>query len=228
MTDPHEEHGEILRRALNAEADTVTPSADGLERIRTRIEERRHRRFGWAWFTESWARPVLAVGAAVAIAGIGVSAPQTVNLFTSPAGHNGSTAGGNQAPPSTVTNAQGQPNGSQTQGPPPPSQNGKPANSQSPTPPSSSSTSACRPPGGGDGGSPPQSASSPEPESTEASKPTASPCASAPAPTAPPPSSEPPDKPTDKPTKEPEPSVTPTPTASEQSANEPPPTSNNP
>ncbi|MFI0444696.1 hypothetical protein [Actinomadura sp. 6N118] len=221
MTDPHEEHGEILRRALNAEADTVTPSADGLERIRTRIENRRQRRFGWAWFTESWARPVLAVGAAVAIAGIGVSAPQTVNLFTSPAGHNGSSAGGNEAPTSNLPNAQGQPNGSQTKGPPPPAKNGKPASSQSPTPPSSSSTSACQPPGSGDGGSPPQSAATPAPGSTVPSQPTATACPSTPPPAAPPPSSEPTDKPTDKPTEDPQPSVTPTPTASEQSANEP-------
>ncbi|GAA2576098.1 hypothetical protein SMC26_12580 [Actinomadura fulvescens] len=219
MTDPHEEHGEILRRALHAEADTVTPSADGLERIRTKIEERRQRRFGWAWFTESWARPVLAVGAAVAIAGIGVSAPQTVNMFTSPAGHNGPSADGDKAADDSVTSAQGQPNGSPSQGSPPPSQNGTPAASQSPTPPSASSTSACRP-AGDSGNAPPQNVATPSPGSTVPSRPTAPPCPTTQPPTSPPPSSGPSDKPSDKPTPSVTPSVTPTPTASEQSANE--------
>ncbi|MFG1999640.1 hypothetical protein ACGFNU_10885 [Spirillospora sp. NPDC048911] len=225
MTDPHEEHGEILRRALNAEADTVTPSAEGLELIRTRIEERRGRwwaplqgpatprRFGWAWFTESWARPVLAVGAAVAIAGIGVSAPQTVSLFTSPAGHNGPSAGEKDAPKGTVASTQGQPNGSPTQGSPPPAQNGTPASSQRATPPSSSSTATCGPSGGG---SPPQSATTPSPGATVPSKPVLPACPTPTPPTTPPPTPDPTDKPTDKPTEEPEPSVTPTPTSSDQ------------
>ncbi|MEV5571423.1 hypothetical protein AB0L06_15345 [Spirillospora sp. NPDC052269] len=92
-TGPHDEHGEILRRALHAEAERVTPSADGLERIRARVAERERRRFpgraGWDWFTANWTRPVLAVGAAVAIAGLGVSAPQTFDLIQSPMGNDG-------------------------------------------------------------------------------------------------------------------------------------------
>ncbi|MFC4906540.1 hypothetical protein [Actinomadura gamaensis] len=92
-TGPHDEHGEILRRALHAEAERVTPSADGLERIRARVAERERRRFpgrtGWEWFTANWTRPVLAVGAAVAIAGLGVSAPQTFDLIQSPMGNDG-------------------------------------------------------------------------------------------------------------------------------------------
>ncbi|GLZ11046.1 hypothetical protein Acsp04_12810 [Actinomadura sp. NBRC 104425] len=93
MTDPHDEYGEILRRALNAEAEKVTPAADGLEQIRRRIEERRRRRFSWDWFTANWARPLLAVAAAVAIAGLGVSAPQTLGFLSSTAGGNGSSDG---------------------------------------------------------------------------------------------------------------------------------------
>jgi hypothetical protein len=34
MTQPPDEHGEILRRALRAEADAVVPSPEGLEIIR--------------------------------------------------------------------------------------------------------------------------------------------------------------------------------------------------
>lgn len=92
-TGPHDEHGEILRRALHAEAEGVAPAADGLERIRARVAERERRwfpgRFGWDWFTANWTRPVLAVGAAVAIAGLGVSAPQTFDLIQSPMGNDG-------------------------------------------------------------------------------------------------------------------------------------------
>ncbi|OLT27616.1 hypothetical protein BJF79_42530 [Actinomadura sp. CNU-125] len=43
-TDPHDEHGEILRRALNAEAESVIPADDGLDRIRARIADGGKRR----------------------------------------------------------------------------------------------------------------------------------------------------------------------------------------
>src|SRR5690606_19029395 len=45
-TDPYDEHGEILRRALQAEAESVIPSDDGLERIRARIADGAGRRSG--------------------------------------------------------------------------------------------------------------------------------------------------------------------------------------
>lgn len=87
-TDPDDEHGEILRRALHAEAESVVPSAEGLELIRRRIESRRGRRFGWAWFTESWARPLLAVAAAACITTVGtVAGPSTFGLITSVGNH---------------------------------------------------------------------------------------------------------------------------------------------
>ncbi len=41
MTEPQAEYDDRLRRALNAAADGVVPSADGLERIRHRIAEQR-------------------------------------------------------------------------------------------------------------------------------------------------------------------------------------------
>ncbi len=41
MTDPEAEYGERLRRALHAAADSVAPSGDGLERIRSRIAHER-------------------------------------------------------------------------------------------------------------------------------------------------------------------------------------------
>lgn len=103
-TDPYDEHGEILRRALQAEAESVIPSDDGLERIRARIADGAGRRsglgrfglgrFAFDRFTVGWARPVLAVAAAVAIAGLGVTAPQTIDLIQQSVGSKGPSEGG--------------------------------------------------------------------------------------------------------------------------------------
>jgi hypothetical protein len=86
MTEPHEEYGEILRRALHAEAETVVPAADGLDRIRARISERPVSRFGWSlgwsWFTASWARPAMAGAAALIMAAVVVSAQPAISSFT--------------------------------------------------------------------------------------------------------------------------------------------------
>ncbi|WP_131739907.1 hypothetical protein [Actinomadura roseirufa] len=119
-TDPHDEHGEILRRALHAEADTVTPADDGLERIRARIADgggRRHfllDRFGPARFTMdrfsvAWARPVLAVAAAVAVAGIGVTAPRTIDLIQHSVGANGASGGPRDQADGDRSDPQGRP-----------------------------------------------------------------------------------------------------------------------
>ncbi|MCW2883764.1 MAG: hypothetical protein QOE54_724 [Streptosporangiaceae bacterium] len=122
MTDPFDEYGEILRRALHAEADSVMPAPDGLERIRERIGDR-HRapmagpsrpwRLRRGWFSESWARPLLAAGAAAFVALLAVSAPPAIHGITSagdrgPAAHDtprhggepgGGTSNGRQYPP---------------------------------------------------------------------------------------------------------------------------------
>ncbi|TYK48158.1 hypothetical protein [Actinomadura decatromicini] len=118
-TDPDDEHGEILRRALHAEAETVNPAGDGLERIRARVAEgdgRRLGRFGLARyglgfdrFTVNWARPILAVAAAVAIAGLGVTAPQTIDLIQQSVGANGPSGGGHDKSGGDRDNADGGP-----------------------------------------------------------------------------------------------------------------------
>jgi hypothetical protein len=92
MTESHDEHGDILRRALSAEANTVVPAADGLERIRARISEQPPPRFGWAWFTASWPRPVMAVAAALFVVTIALSQP-ALSKFTSAGGHGDPEAG---------------------------------------------------------------------------------------------------------------------------------------
>ncbi|MFC5180907.1 hypothetical protein [Actinomadura harenae] len=149
-TGPHDEHGEILRRALHAEAERVTPSADGLERIRAGIAERERRRFpvrsGWDWFTANWTRPVLAVGAALAIAGLGVSAPQTFDLIQSPMGNDGPFAKSHHGSPSGTgtdsTDSSTPPQGSPTPGHDP-SGTAPPRTSEGPV--SSTTTPTCPP-----------------------------------------------------------------------------------
>ncbi|MEU1728116.1 hypothetical protein [Nonomuraea sp. NPDC005692] len=47
MTQPPDEYGDVLRRALRAEADAVVPSPEGLQIIRARIERRGVRNLFW-------------------------------------------------------------------------------------------------------------------------------------------------------------------------------------
>ncbi|MGP4027753.1 hypothetical protein [Actinomadura sp. 3N407] len=181
-TDPHDEHGEILRRALNAEADSVNPAGDGLERIRARIADGSGRRFGlgrfgparfgfgFDRFTVGWARPVLAVAAAVAVAGLGVTAPQTIDLIQQSVGSNGPSGEGKNTTAGDHTGAQGNP---EFPGPPAPggTASGAPSTSQTPTPSTSPGLSSCslpQPPGT------PTVAASPSPAPT--ATPTATTC----------------------------------------------------
>ncbi|TDC92733.1 hypothetical protein [Actinomadura sp. 7K507] len=153
-TDPHDEHGEILRRALNAEADSVNPAGDGLERIRARVADGSGRRFGlgrfgparfgfgFDRFTVNWARPVLAVAAAVAIAGLGVTAPQTIDLIQQSVGSNGSAGGERDHAAGDHTGTQGDP---ASPGPSTPggSTSGSPSTSETPNSSSSPGLSSC-------------------------------------------------------------------------------------
>ena len=191
-TDPHDEHGEILRRALNAEAESVNPADDGLERIRARIADDRSRRFGrfglarfglgFDRFTVNWARPVLAVAAAVAIAGLGATAPQTIDLIQQSVGNNKPSAGGPGDTGGERTNAGQDPN---TPAPASPGgdASGEPSTPQEPSSSSSQGVAACTLPG--PGGQPtiaapphartPTSTPSPSDQPTAASCPSGSP-----------------------------------------------------
>jgi len=64
MTDSSDEYGELLRRALSAEANSVVPSPDGLEIIRARIERRGIRWLMW-WRTGASVAGALLVAATV-------------------------------------------------------------------------------------------------------------------------------------------------------------------
>lgn len=176
-TDPHDEHGEILRRAMHAEADSVNPAGDGLERIRARIADGQGRRFGlgrfaparfgFDRFTVNWARPVLAVAAAVVVAGLGVTAPQTIDLIQQSVGSNSPSHDGKNNTDGDRTGA-----GPGPEFPVPASPGGStPGDPSSSTPPSSSSSpglSSCQipPPGGATAAASPGGTATPSPATT--------------------------------------------------------------
>ncbi|MDA0634675.1 hypothetical protein OUY22_14725 [Nonomuraea sp. MCN248] len=64
MTQPPDEYGELLRRALRAEAEAVVPSPDGLDVIRTKIERRGARNLFW-WRTGAAAASAVLVAATI-------------------------------------------------------------------------------------------------------------------------------------------------------------------
>lgn len=70
MTDSPDEYGELLRRALSAEANSVVPSPDGLEMIRGRIERRGIRRLVW------WRAGASVAGAVLVAATVVMVVPQ--------------------------------------------------------------------------------------------------------------------------------------------------------
>ncbi|TDC49458.1 hypothetical protein E1281_23280 [Actinomadura sp. KC345] len=222
-TDPHDEHGEILRRALNAEADSVNPAGDGLERIRARIADGSGRRFGlgrfgpagfgFDRFTVNWARPVLAVAAAVAVAGLGVTAPQTIDLIQQSVGANGSQGGGHDHAVGGHTATQGDP-GSPGPTAPGGSASGSPSTAETPNAGSPPGTASCgvQPP--------PESPTIAASPGSKSAAPTPEPCPSgtasqAPTTTPTPPTSTSPDP--DKPTQVP---TTPAPSESTKSADQ--------
>ncbi|GAA2358046.1 hypothetical protein [Nonomuraea africana] len=67
MTLPPDEHGDILRRVLRAEADAVVPSPEGLEIIRARIERRGLRGLFWLRAGAAAAGAVLVAGTIVMV-----------------------------------------------------------------------------------------------------------------------------------------------------------------
>ncbi|MFD0899843.1 hypothetical protein [Actinomadura sediminis] len=222
-TDPHDEHGEVLRRALHAEAESVIPSDDGLDRIRARIAAesgRRHgflgrfapARFGAGGLTVGWARPVLAVAAAVAIAGFGVTAgPQTIDLIQHTVTGGGPSGGGGGDSDGDRTGANPPPVAPGDPSSPAPTTSATPSTSEDAGAPSSSpGLSSCVIPRGGAAATP----GTPTPSTTPTpGAPSGTPCPGGrtpttsptdPAPTTPPPPASPP-----------EPSGEPTPTPSD-------------
>ena len=82
MTQPFDdEYGDRLRRALHAEAEAVTPSAEGLERIRTKIDQRHERRWSMFSYAAPWLRPFAAVAAALAVCVVAVSVTPALANF---------------------------------------------------------------------------------------------------------------------------------------------------
>jgi hypothetical protein len=94
MTQPFDdEYGDRLRRALHAEAEAVTPSPEGLERIRSKINDKHERRFGFS-LSAPWMRPLVALTAAVFVCGAAVSATPALKNFVQ-TGHFSDDSGSN-------------------------------------------------------------------------------------------------------------------------------------
>ncbi|MBE1534980.1 hypothetical protein [Actinomadura algeriensis] len=233
MTTDPDEHGEILRRALNAEAESVIPADDGLDRIRARIAEGGKRRgplgrfalarLGPAGLTVGWARPVLAVAAAVAIAGFGVTAgPQTIELIQHTVTGDGPSGGEGDNSTKDRTGAHAPPVVPGDPSSPAPSTTATPSTSEEPGAASSSpGLSSCVIPRGGTAATP----SSPPPSAAPETGGTAgTPCPGGrtPTPSSPtdaPSTTPPPPDPSPEPTNEPSPTASGTPsTTSEQDA----------
>ncbi|MEV0620844.1 hypothetical protein AB0I81_46490 [Nonomuraea sp. NPDC050404] len=70
MTQPPDEYGDLLRRALRTEADAVVPSPEGLEIIRARIERRGVRNLFW------WRAGAAAVSAVLVAGAIVMAVPE--------------------------------------------------------------------------------------------------------------------------------------------------------
>ena len=107
MTQPFDdEHGERLRRALHAEAEAVTPSPEGLERIRTKINQRHERRFGFS-LAMPWLRPLAAAAAAIVVCVIAVSVTPALANFVQ-TGHFSPDAGDGTGDSSSTGKTHGQ------------------------------------------------------------------------------------------------------------------------
>ncbi|TYB58568.1 hypothetical protein FXF51_36380 [Nonomuraea sp. PA05] len=114
MTPPPDEYGDLLRRALRAEADAVVPSPEGLEIIRARIDRRGIRNLFW------WRAGAAGVGAVLVAGAIVMAIPnlrsQIIEQTFTPAGvqssevpSNSSTTRSHQPPAREPAPQQSQP-----------------------------------------------------------------------------------------------------------------------
>jgi hypothetical protein len=126
MTQPFDdEYGDRLRRTLHAEAEAVTPSAEGLERIRGKITRRHERRFGFLSYSAPWLRPLAAVTAALMVCVVAVSVTPALANFVQT---------GHFSPDSGTGSGSGTHNGGRSHGQVLPGDPSSPAPSTSPSP----------------------------------------------------------------------------------------------
>jgi hypothetical protein len=78
--NPGDDFAEVLRRALHAEAESVVPTPDALDRIRARTAAKPR----WSWFLADWSKPLLAAAAAVVMgAAVFSGGPAAIERITS-------------------------------------------------------------------------------------------------------------------------------------------------
>lgn len=141
MTQPHDdEYGVILRRVLRAEANEVTPSAEGLERIRTGIDARAARRL---WWQMPWVRPAMAMGGALVLAAVVMAGTPSIRQSVI-AAFQPTTPTGPASPYHPPSNNQGYPTNGPGTGSPSPTGSGGPSQGPGGGP--------CGDPGGDDSG----------------------------------------------------------------------------
>ncbi|MFB4266885.1 hypothetical protein [Nonomuraea sp. GTA35] len=150
MTQPPDEYGDLLRRALRAEADAVVPSPEGLEIIRARISRRGVRNLFW-WRVGAAAGSAVLVAGAIVMAVPGLRSQvireepiEVIREVRTEVPSNSSTTRSQQPPPPSKEPApeQSQPLGVVPETPAPPSprttpksgSTSRPSPSPSPTP----------------------------------------------------------------------------------------------
>jgi hypothetical protein len=196
MTQPFDdEHGDRLRRALHAEAEAVTPSAEGLERIRSKISKRHERRFGFISYSTPWLRPLAAVTAALVVCFAAVSVTPALANFVQTGHFSPDSTGGNGGDMQNSGRSHGQvlpddsstpvPSGSPSPSSPRPTNNGShvvsgscppgedtvtPSSTPAPGDPTTDPTPkiTCQAPGGGGSDSSSAPATEPPPPTTSA------------------------------------------------------------
>lgn len=78
--NPGDDFAEVLRRALHAEAESVMPAPDALDRIRARTAAKPR----WSGFLADWSKPLLAAAAAVVMGAAAFSGgPAAIERITS-------------------------------------------------------------------------------------------------------------------------------------------------
>ncbi|MEZ0072188.1 hypothetical protein [Planotetraspora sp. GP83] len=207
---PDDEYGELLRRAMRAEADSVVPSPEGLNIIRGRIERRGLRGLFWWRVGASVAGAVLVAGTVIMLVpGLRTQVGQSAGIFQVDNDHGLPDTSFTQRPPATPAPSLLITTNGTARGQAPPAPTHKAGSTSKPAP--SSTPNPCASPDATTGVVEPDSTASPSCPPSETPPP--------PAPT-PSTATTPPPAPTPSPTPTPTPTPSPTDAVTVNSASE--------